>query len=342
MSEKEKLEDKDLRLAFFDIVNGYSEVFIEVPNDCSFFSEENKNISCFAKHFNFFDQIKIDKLHAQAFQKAKKKGLPTRKENLNFLHESGDWTKEEEREWAGKKSYISTLEKTKAKMVIPHQAEAIQAQIDREQETVQELESKRSSLVGQTCEAYADNYINAYTICSSLFSDRLLTKNLFSDDEVEYLDNRDLAVLIKGYNTAVELLAIKNIKQMSVSGFFTSYYALAEDNPLSFFDVNGAPELTFYQLNLLSYAKVLRSIIRNLDPPKDIIGDADLLLEWSEKGEEQRKLMERANNKDNSYSVVGASKEDYEKMKVEREGDSIFDLAKEKGGELGLLDFVDD
>jgi hypothetical protein len=39
---------------------------------------------------------------------------------------------------------------------------------------------------------------------------------------------------------------------------------------------------------------------------------------------------------------MGASKEDYKEMGVERRGKNIFDLAKEKGdsGKLGIMDFI--
>jgi len=333
--------DKHLRLAFFDILNGYSTIEITPSRECSFYNGGSP-IICFAKHFNFFDQIEIDKLHENAFNRAIEKGLPTRKDNLNFLNESGDWTKAEEREWAGASTYLKSLKETKSKIAIPSQAAKIQEQIDAQKEMLEELDNKRNSLIGQTAEAYADGFINAYTISSSLYSSKDLTKRLFSDDEVNYLDNRDLALLIAAYNQAVKYLSVDNIKQMSISGFFTSYYGIVEDNPISFFKVNDVSSLTFYQLNLLSYAKVLRSIIRNLDPPKDILDNAAKLMEWSEKGEAARKVMEKANKEDGSFSVVGASKEDYEEMRVDRSGTSIFDLAEEGGGSLGIMDFVDD
>lgn len=340
MSEEED-SDKQLRIAFFDILNGYSLIEVDPPPSCSFY-DHGKKITCFAKHFNFFDQVEMDKLHEQSFQRAKNKGLPTRKDNLQFLNESGDWTSSEEREWAGIKSYITTLEKTKAKIAIPSQAQAVQSQIDEQQQAFDLIDSKRASLIGQTCEAYADGFINSYTISSSLYSSEDLTSRLFSDDEVNYLDNRDLSILISAYNESVKYLSIDNIKKMSICGFFTSYYSIVEDSPMSFFKCEDAASLTFYQLNLLSYAKVLRSIIRNMDPPKDIIDDAEKLLEWSEKGEEQRKIMEKGNKEDGSYSVMGASKEDYEEMKVDRSGKSIFDLAKEGGGSLGIMDFINE
>ena len=341
MSEEEN-SDKHLRLAFFDILNGYSRIEITPPTSCSFYQQSQPTILCFAKHFNFFDQIEIDTLHQQAMDRAKKKGLPTREENLKFLNDSGDWTTDEERDWAGRKSYLTTLEKTKAKIAVPSQAAKVQEQIDKQAAELNELDNKRSALIGQTCEAYADNYINAYTISSSLYSSADLDRRLFSDDEVNYLDNSDLSVLISAYNEGVRGLSVASVKQMSISGFFTSYYALVEDSPISFFKVSNVADLTFYQLNLLSYAKVLRSIIRNLDPPKDIIDDADKLLEWSEKGESARKVMEKASNKDKSFSVVGATKDDYNEMRVDRSGDSIFDLAGDGGGSLGIMDFVED
>ena len=133
-----------------------------------------------------------------------------------------------------------------------------------------------------------------------------------------------------------------SVKKMSLSGFFTSYFSLVEKNPIHIFNVKNICELTFYQLNLLSYAKVLRSIIRNSDPPKHLMDDPDKLLEWSEKGEKARKLMEKSQDGDKAFSVVGARGDDYKEMGAERKGTSIFDLKGKDGksGELGIMDFI--
>lgn len=335
-------KEKSLRATFYDIFNGCSKLIIRPPESSSFFDENRKEITAYAKHFSFFDQVNLDKVYMDAFERAKNKGLPTKEENLKALDEQEIWTSKDESDWLSKKTYLNTLGQTKAKLVVPSQQEAVQKQIDEIEKEVMEVEVKRSSLIGQTCESYARTVLNSETIICSLYEDRSMQKKLIPDEDVDYVDNSDLALLISSYNKGIKGLNIDNIKKMSISGFFTSYFAIVEKSPLDLFKVSNACELTFYQLNLLSYAKVLRSIIRNTDPPKHLITDPDALLDWSEKGEKARKVLEKAQSKDKDFSVVGASKEDYDALGANRAGESIFSKASkgENKGELGIMDFV--
>ena len=52
--------------------------------------------------------------------------------------------------------------------------------------------------------------------------------------------------------------------------------------------------------------------------------------------------MDKAKNTEKDFSVVGADKKDYDALGDSRQGDSIFDLAKDKGGELGIMDFLNE
>jgi len=340
--EKEALE-KSLRFAFHDILKGYSRVEITPDNSSTLFNPRKKTIIAFAKHFNFLDQIELDFIYDEAYNKARDSGLPTKSESLASLNESGDWTKKEESDLVQQKSYVETLRKTAAKIMVKSQSESIYEQVDNINKEISEQEKKRSSLIAQTCETYATSVLNSKTIVGSLYDSPELNKLLISEEDIEYIDNSDIGLLVKSFNSSVDHLSIDVIKNMALSGFFTSYFALVEKNPISIFRVKSACDLTFYQLNLLSYAKVLRSIIRNTQVPKHLLDDPDKILEWSEKGEKQRKVMEKASQEEKSFSMVGASKEDYEEMGAQREGVSIFDMAKKKGkngGGLDLMDFV--
>lgn len=344
MDEDKEEKEKLLRVAFFDIYKGCSKIELSPPEDSALFNPESPKIFAWAKHFSFFDQIELDREYQKSFDKAKESGLSTRQEMLEMLEKTGAWTTKEETDWASKKQYVQTLEQTKSKLVVPSQIKSLQNQIDKARKDVNEVEAKRSSLIGQTCENYANSQLNSQTILYSLFEDQECKKPLISGEDIEYIDNRDLSLLISAYNKGVAPLDINSIKKMSLSGFFTSYFSLVEKNPIYIFNVKNICELTFYQLNLLSYAKVLRSIIRNTDPPKHLMDNPDKLLEWSEKGEKARKMMEKSQDGEKAFSVVGANKDDYKEMGTERKGKSIFDLASQgdKGGELGIMDFINE
>lgn len=334
-------EEKQLRAAFFDILKGCTFAKIKVPKSSLLASQGQQEINIYVKHLNMLDQVDLDKKELEAFEKAKKNGLPTKEENLKFLESSNQWSKKDESEWGQVKSYLESLKKTKKKLVVPSQIESVQKQIEEQDKKFAVLDQSRTSLIGQTCETYAKSFINSYTISCSLYADENLSQRFLSNEDLEYLDNSDIAILINGYNEAVRPITIDRVKKLSLSSLFTSYYALCEKQPYVMFD-RSVTNLTFYQLNLLTYAKVLRTIIRNTEPPKELMDDPDKLLEWSEKGEKQRKMMEKANSGEkDAFSVVGAQQDDYKKMGVNRTGKSIFDLAG-KDGELGIMDFIGD
>ena len=355
IEDTEEDEEQGLRFAFSHILRGCSEVVFTPPEHSSMYNSSRPQIKCFAKHFNFFDQIYLDGKYKEAFDRAKSKGLPTKKDRLNFLNESGDWTTADEKKFINDKAFLKNLYETKTKMIVPAQAKAVQKNIDSVEANVNKTERQRNDLIGQICENYANSRLNSETMTYILYEDESCTKHLFSKDDIEYIDNSDIGVLVRAYNEAVKPLSISNIKKLSISSFFTSYFALVEETPNVFFSNKEVYELTFYQLNLLSYAKVLRSIIRHTSPPKHIMNNPDRLLEWSEKGEKAREKIEKARDNDNNYTVVGAKKEDYEEMGASQEGASIFSAANKKGkkgdwgnmkegsaeGEMSLMDFID-
>jgi len=355
IEEDSEKEEQELRLAFSHILRGCSEVKFKPPEHSSMYNRDRQEIVCFAKHFNFFDQIHLDSKYQESFDKAKNQGLPTRKERLDFLDKSGDWTKANEKKFINDKTFLSNLYETKAKMIVPAQAHAVQKNIDSISEKINKTEKERADMVGQVCENYANSHLNNATMTYILYEDVECTKPLFSNDDIEYIDNSDIGVLVRAYNSAVSVLSISNIKKLSISGFFTSYFALVEETPNVFFSKKEVYELSFYQLNLLSYAKVLRSIIRNTSPPKHILENPERLLDWAEKGEKAREKIEKARDSDSNYTVVGAKKEDYDEMGSSQEGANIFSASSKKGksgdwggagagsseGEMSMMDFID-
>ncbi len=349
--QSEEVEETKLRKALNDLILGCSKVVITPKESSVLYKPSSTSIHGFAKHFGLKDQIHLDDVYNDFFNKASSNGLPTKEEAINRMYENGDWTEKEEKWVASQKVFLENLKSTKAKLAIKSQADQVQKSIDNIEHKLLEKEKKRLDLIGSTCEQYANLQLNSYTMMYCMYQDEGCTKKLFEKEDEEYLDHSDISLIVSSYNKGMELLSLDRIKKLSVSPFFVSYFSLVEDHPGTFFNKD-VHQLTFYQLNLLSYAKVLRSIIKNAGPPKHMHEDPDKLFEWAEKGENARKLMEKADSSDN-FSVVGANKDDYKEMGVERKGKNIFDKALEKNsknrqgkpvakksGELGIMDFL--
>ena len=98
-------------------------------------------------------------------------------------------------------------------------------------------------------------------------------------------------------------------------------------------------DFSFYQLNLLNYAKILNSIIENHGKiPDKIKKDPDRLLAYAESKSKNKAIVDKGKGKQ-GFSVMGASKEDMGEMGVSDElSVSPFELAKKKGS-LTIKDF---
>ncbi len=328
MSTKEEKapEDKVLRGVLSSIVKGYSLV-------------ESKGEKAYIKHFNNNDQGELEESYKNAFDKAKKNGLPTEPEAFEMLHDQGIWTKEDESDFQSNKSYISTLKETKKNLIIPSQIEKISEDILGVQKKIDKQEKERSSLLCETCESYARNKSNDYSIYLSLYEDKNLKTKLLSKGRFEEMSKQDLSDWFLVYLDATKDLDLRHIKYLAISNIFSMYYnILGKDQLFKFFN-KPVYTLTFYQLNLLNYAKILNSIIENIDKiPESVKENPDQLLDYAESKSKNKDVVEKSQDKQ-GFSVVGATSKDMGELGV---SDSLsvspFDLAKKKGS-LTIEDF---
>ena len=324
--EKKIPEDKLLRKVLSDIINGYTEVVLD-------------DEVAYVKHFGSKDQEALEAFHQEIYDKAKSKGLPTEEEAFQFLKDQDLWTQEDESEYESNQKYISGLEETKKNMIIPSQIEQISKDLEEAKEKQSKKEKERTDLLSETCETYARNKSNDYSIYLSFFSNKECSDHFFTKQEYEELPKSELTEWFMKYVHATEHISMDNIKYLAISSIFTMYYNLLGSKQLYKFFDKPIYEYSFYQLNLLNYAKVLNSIIENIDKiPESVKKHPDDLLDYAEAKSKNKDIVEKSQNKQ-GFSVVGASKEDMGEMGVSDElSVSPFQLAKEKGS-LTIEDF---
>jgi len=323
---KEIPDEKLLRKVFSDIKNGYSEV-----------GSEDK-IS-YVKHFGSDDQEKLESKYEFIYEKAKSNGLPTEKEAFELLKEQDLWTDEDESEYATNQKYIEGLQDTKKSLIIPSQINQVDKDLSEARKKQEVKEKERQELLSETCESYARNKSNDYSIYLSYFSDKECTKNLFSTEEYEELTKQELTDWFLRYIKATEHLSIENIKYLAISTSFSMYYNLLGSKQLYRFFDKPIYDYSYYQLNLLNYAKVLNSILENVEKiPEAIKKHPDDLIDYAEAKSKNKDIVEKSRDKQ-GFSVVGASKDDMGEMGVSDElSVSPFQLAKKKGS-LTIEDF---
>jgi len=300
-------DEKTLRKLFLSIAQGYSAA-----------SHEGKPL--FIKHFNIFDQEELDAQHEAHRAKLERQGIMSREDKLKELRAEGKWTDAHEKKLRDQKSFIENLKKTQKALVIPSQVEQVRVKIEDSKKIEAELLREKESLFGDTSEAFASRYISDVSIYNSFFAEPSLKKPFFSQEEFDHLERKEIYNLIKLYNDKFEDISLDGIKHLALSGLFMNYFNVNEDNPNELFG-RKALDLTFYQLNLITYAKIFKSIFKNIpNIPDEMKDKPDELLEFAESGAKTKEKIEKMQKmaakgkQSRATSIMGASKDDMEKM----------------------------
>jgi len=286
--EKERL----LRGVYFDILKGHSAAIVD---------ETKVRII----HFDVQTQTEIDKYYSEIFNKARSKGLLTEGELLQKLREDNLWTEEEEKDIENRRKNIEGLKSTSTKALNEQMRAQIERSLDEAKEELRVIENKKNKLITNTCEQFAERRSSDMIIRLSFYKENG-EGPYFSNEEFDLLEREEVTGLVQIYNQATRDLDGENIRQISISDFFTSYYALIESAPSAFFN-KPIHELTFFQVNLLNYAKLFASILKNLDPPEHIKKDAEKLLTFAKnerkKIESEKRKRKREENKPQSLGA---------------------------------------
>lgn len=321
-----KPSDRLLRKLFCEITQGYTPALFQ-----------GKNV--IVKHLKQEDQYLLEQHKEDIYEKAKARGLPTEKEALQVLIDGDVWSQEEEKEIESTAEYLENLQATKKNLIIPSQIENINKDINEADDKLRLLKSKKQELLTQTCEGYSTKKNNDYSVYLCLYKDPDLKEKFLNFEEFSELSKVELSELFGAYASSSEHLKLDNIKFLAISHVFAIYYNLIGSKNLYEFYKKPVHELTFYQLNLLNYARVLNSILENIEGiPESIKEDPEDLLSYADSKRKNKDVVEKSKDKA-GFSVVGATKKDMTEMGVSDEAAvSPFELAKKKGS-LTLEDF---
>ena len=303
----EKKKEALLRKVFLDIARGFS-------------TASYGGRSIFIKHFGIFDQEELDQCYEQRVAKLLSQGIISEEKKLKELDHEGKWTAAHEKELRDKATFTKNLIKTKEALVIPSQIEQIKTKIESSKQEEIKLRGEKDALLSDTAQAFASRHLNDISIYNSFYADKDFSQSFFSEEEFDELERKEIYDLIRLYNDKFEDISLDNIKHLALSGLFMNYFNVKEDSPSDIFE--RAPlSLSFYQLNLITYAKIFKSIFKNIpDIPEEMRDDPNELLEFADSGGKAKekidkiKKMAAKGNQARAQSIVGATKEDMEKM----------------------------
>lgn len=302
-------------------------------------------ISCdlgkfYFKHINISDQVLLDESKNEYIEEAKKRGIPTVDEALINLKEEGYWTDKDENAIKQEEVFLLKITEQKKNTYLKSQIDSLNKQINDAVKKLNELKNKRSSYLGNTCENYAEQRVTEEFLKFTVYKDTSLNNLYFTNEEFDELSSDDLSALIVLYNKTLVDFSETRIQRLVLDDFFSYYMPYCED-PIHFY---GKPiiNLTYNQLRLILYARYFKNILSTNDKiPEDYRKDPDKLIDYVNANE---KAKDKIKNKDNqAQSIVGATKEDYKYInmdKGDKKGLSLAEEAKKKGGSLDMKDLM--
>lgn len=295
----------------------------------------------FIKHLTPHDQVELEEIEEQYFNKAKERGVPTEKEMLDYLKQDNQWLDADEEYIAAKKIYIENLNKTLNKLMLKKDIDRQKKVITSETKLLKGKMLQKFNLVGNTCERYSKDRSSDFYMINSFFKDRGLSDPLFPEDVFDELEDYDIKNIIHQYNNVFENFSEENIQYTILEDFYNPYLSFAEDS-MQFF---GKPfcELTYNQIKLIVYTRMFKNIFDNNENiPESIMKDPVKLIEFGSSSREEREKVKDKVSSGDGGTIIGAKAEDYERLGIDKPGGGV-DLhaeAKKKGGSLNMEDLM--
>jgi hypothetical protein len=316
------------RRIFRDVVRGYS-------------AATWKDKDVYIKHLTPHDQVELEEIEEKYFDIARKRGVPTEKDMLEYLKSEGQWTEQDEKTILEKEEFLKSLKTARAKIILKREIDRQDELIKKETELLNLKRAEKIKLIGNTCEKYAKDRMNDFYMIKSFYVDRDLKKELFNYDRFDDMNDDEISSIIKLYNTIFENFTEENIQYTILEDFYNPYLSFAEDS-VQFY---GKPfcELTYNQIRLIVYTRVFKNIFDyNDNIPESIMKDPAKLLEFGSSSKQEREKAASKLNSGDASTLVGAKDEDYEYLGIEKPKGGI-DLtaeAKKKGGSLSMEDLM--
>lgn len=314
----------------------------------------------FLKHLDYSDKVALSREYKRYISEAKKLGVMSMKEYTDLYIEKKYWSKEKEKEINALEAYIESMQKNKGKLLLDSQKKQVEDLIIENRNKLNEILNEKKSIIPFTAEEYAEKKYNRFYLFKSLFKDKVFNEP-FLDSSDSYMDieEDDYAKLWVKLANIIDILSIKRIKLLAASGFFQNLLMICGKENVSSMDFYGKPmvKLTSNQIDLLSFSLFYRRCINNATEkiPEDILSSPEKLIEWCETDSSSvnkaRKILEKTPNKNKTRgersgrisSIVGADKNDYNKLGISEnalKGANLVSEATDSGGLLSINQII--
>lgn len=330
------MNNDNLKLIYSSIIRGASSFLLD------------KNLY-YIKHLSALDSSDIDIKKQEYFELARSRGYITYSEKYNELISKNLWTVEKENLLKEYKDFLGNLHHSKKLATLQKDKKLYDVDINNYQGKILELEIEKGKLIGKTAESFADRRANEYYIFVSLYKDDKLSRRFYDMEQFRDLDQEELDKLVKIYNEKMGDFNEGNLKKISLLPGFFNLFCLTGDNIYQLF---GKPfiELTYYQIELISWAKQFKNILQNAKnpPPNHLFNEPDKLLSWFGMNENlQESVADIPDDPSKKVimagkSMVGASSEDLAAAGISTaSNDKLTNALKNSpNGELGFAELL--
>jgi len=293
----------------------------------------------YLKHLSVFDQVDIEEVRQQYYDKAKSRGLPTEAEALVRLREEGMWTTEDEGKITEQRNFVDEAQKTKKQYYLKAEIEKANKDIKQAEVKMLELQAQKEALLGQTCEKYAISRLSDHYILESLYSDDKLVTKVYNQEDVDEMSRGEMRDVVEKYNKTYSVFDDNNIQKVILQDFYQPYIPFCENVNNMF----SKPlfELSVNQVKLIIYSRMFKSVFENYpNIPDRIKTDPEKIIDYVHAQEKAKDTLKNI-DKEGASTIVGAKKEDYEYLGIQQtEGNSLASILKEKGGKMDMKDLM--
>lgn len=319
----------------------YRKIFSEIINGFSQANYLGKPI--FIKHFNFDDQYEIDLLRNKFLEDAKAVGIFTREEREESIIKEGAWSKEENDRIQTLESSLSRLKESRDKLG-KDERHKFDKEISSRTKELTSLRFQKETLIGITCDKYAESSVSDYYIFNGIFLDKGCSKRLLSPEKIDFFSKEEEIEVKSIFNGVMNHFSDTNIKRVAIQDFFQSYWSASGKNAFHFF---GKPtsSLTFLQVRLVSYGNMFNDIFSNLDNiPDDVRKDPDRLVDFANN---VSKIKDSSAGKaSGSEKVIGGNRDEMKAAGIKTDASDALakkiEEAKKSGKKkLGMKDMMD-
>ncbi len=288
----------------------YRGLFVDI---CAGFSEVPRN-SFLIKHPTLSDLSKVEKYRERRLLDLIAKGAKTEAEILLLLKEQGLWSDTKEKELENLKGTCKGISDSIPKIKNSKQKKQVEQALNETKAKMKKLADEKEQYVGTTAESAAE--LSAWEFKKSILIVKPDGSQLFSWDEWEDLDDKDLEIYTRAYYNHLTLFTEYNIGNIAVQAFFRDIYGQYPSESTYLLWQRPAKDLTEYQILLGKLAQFARGYLEhNRNLPESIKTDIYKLIEH--------------NNAGVKAIPTETSNSDIEAKRLTKVGDGGFNLVKD-------------